>query len=74
MLESNALSQNGYGGCCGCCGGGGGRRGGGGGGGGSDHVYDVCVSPYAPTMHAPNLGGRTPREQAPGVPATSSPP
>ena len=24
-----------------------------GGGGGSDLVYDVCVSPYAPTMHAP---------------------
>ena len=43
------------------------------GGSGSDVVYDVCVSPYAPTMHAPNLGGRTPQSQTPSVPATTSP-
>ena len=30
------------------------RFGGCGGGCGSIIVYDVCVSPYAPTMHAPN--------------------
>ena len=42
--------------CCCCCGGGGG-------GGGADLVYDVCVSPYALTMHAPNSVGRTPGSQ-----------
>ena len=36
------------------CGVGTGGWGGGGGGGGADQVYDVCVSPYTPTMHAPN--------------------
>ena len=36
--------------CC-CCGGGG--------------VYDVCVYPYAPTIHAPNLGARSPESKLP---------
>ena len=34
-------------------------------------MYDVCVSPYAPTMHAPNLG--PPGSETPGVPATPFP-
>ena len=28
-------------------------------------MYDVCVSPYAPTMHAPNLGARSPESKFP---------